>query len=275
MLKGVHVPHRKNTAGAAPVVMTPPQTVTIPMSMHIGAPAEITVKVGETVKVGQPIAKAGGFVSAPIFASVSGKVKKLTEVPGSNGRAMKAVLIESDGLMEPWEELKAPEVTDYQSFVDAVRNSGVVGLGGAGFPTSVKLSVKDLGKVEAFILNGAECEPYVTSDTRTMLDDAEWIKEGVGLLEKYMEAKRVIVGIEANKPQCIEKMRETFAGNGKVEIQALPPMYPQGGEKQLIGYLKDYGLKKGYMLSFNFNRNKKPGVQELHFKDYTIVEAVV
>ncbi|MBQ4381795.1 MAG: electron transport complex subunit RsxC [Oscillospiraceae bacterium] len=218
----------------APVRLPPPETVVIPMSMHIGAPAVPAVKVGDTVKVGQLIAEAGGFVSSPVYASVSGKVKKIDEIPASNGRKMKAVVIASDGLMEPWEGIARPEVKDFESFVAAVRSSGVVGLGGAGFPTAVKLGVKDLSKVEAFIINGAECEPYVTSDTRTMLDRLDDLKDGVALLEKYMEAKRIIFGVEANKPRCIEALRSAFSSDSRVEINALPPMYPQGGEKVLI-----------------------------------------
>ncbi len=233
-LHGVHVPHRKNTADMAPVRMPVPATVTIPMSMHIGAPAAPAVKVGDSVKVGQLIATAGGFVSSPVYASVSGKVKKIDDMLMSTGRFMKAVTIESDGEQTPFEGLRPPEVTDLPSFLNAVRDSGVVGLGGAGFPTAVKLSVKDLNLIEAVIINGAECEPYVTSDTRTMLDDVDWIGKGIGLLQKYLKAKRVIIGIEANKPQCVKAMQDMASGMKGVEVMALPPVYPQGGEKVLI-----------------------------------------
>ncbi len=233
-LHGAHVPHRKNTADMAPVRMPVPATVTIPMSMHIGAPAAPAVKVGDSVKVGQLIANAGGFVSSPVYASVSGKVKKIDDMLMSTGRSMKAVTIESDGEQAVFEGIKPPEVTDLPSFLNAVRDSGVVGLGGAGFPTAVKLSVKDLSQIEAVIINGAECEPYVTSDTRTMLDDADWIGKGIGLLQKYLKARRVIVGIEANKPQCVKAMQTMASGMTGVEVMALPPVYPQGGEKVLI-----------------------------------------
>jgi electron transport complex protein RnfC len=211
-----------------------PATVNIPMSMHIGAPAEPVVKPGETVKVGQLIAKAGGFVSSPIYASVSGKVKKIDDMLASNGRFMKAITIESDGEQEIFEGITPPEVTDFQSFINAVRDSGVVGLGGAGFPTAVKLGVKDLNQIEAVIINGAECEPYVTSDTRTMLDDSDSVWEGVKLLQKYLNAKRIIVGIESNKPECIKKFEALAANESGVEVKALPSLYPQGGEKVLI-----------------------------------------
>ena len=233
-LHGVHVPHRKNTADMAPVRMPVPATVTIPMSMHIGAPAAPAVKAGDSVKVGQLIANAGGFVSSPVYASVSGKVKKIDDMLMSTGRSMKAVTVESDGEQTPFEGLRPPEVADLKSFLDAVRDSGVVGLGGAGFPTAVKLSVKDLSQIEAVIINGAECEPYVTSDTRTMLDDVEWIAEGIALLQKYLKAKRVVIGIEANKPQCVKAMEDMAKTMTGVEVMALPPVYPQGGEKVLI-----------------------------------------
>ena len=233
-LHGVHVPHRKNTAGLAPVRMPVPASVTIPMSMHIGAPAVPTVKVGDTVKVGQLIAAPGGFVSSPVYASVSGKVKKIDDMLMSSGRFMKAVTIESDGEQTVLETIAPPDVTDLPSFLNAVRDSGVVGLGGAGFPTAVKLSVKDLKQVEAVIINGAECEPYVTSDTRTMLDDAPWIGKGIALLQKYMQVPRVVIGIEANKPECVKAMEDLANRMKGVEVMALPALYPQGGEKVLI-----------------------------------------
>ena len=233
-LHGVHVPHRKNTAGMAPERMPVPATVTIPMSMHIGAPAEPVVKVGDTVKVGQLIARTGGFVSSPVYSSVSGKVKKVDDMLMSSGRFMKAITVETDGEQAVYEDIKAPEVTDFQSFVDAVRDSGVVGLGGAGFPTAVKLAVKDLSQIEAVIINGAECEPYVTSDTRTMLDEVPWMEKGIRLLQEYLKVKRVVIGIEKNKSRCIEVLKGMAANLQGVEVMALPPLYPQGGEKVLI-----------------------------------------
>lgn len=232
-LHGIRVPHCKDTANMTPVRMPAPKCVTIPMNMHIGAPASPVVKVGDEVKIGQLIAEAGGFVSAPIHASVSGKVSAIGSVWTSNGSQATAVTIESDGLMTPHEGCVAPEVKDRDSFISAVRASGAVGLGGAGFPTSVKLDIKDLSRIEAVILNGAECEPYITSDTRTMIDDAALVKEGIGLLEKYLGVKNVIVGIENNKHEAIAKMRE-LESDPAVKVKVLPSVYPQGGEKVLI-----------------------------------------
>ncbi len=169
-LQSIHVPHRKKTQDSFPVRLTEVKSVTIPMSMHIGAPAKPVVKVGDYVKVGQLIAEAGGYVSAPIHASVSGTVKKIEDILLSNGSTSQAITIESDGLEELYEGVTPPEVTDLASFVQAVRDSGAVGLGGAGFPTSVKLNV-DPEKVDYILINGAECEPYITSDSHTMVDN--------------------------------------------------------------------------------------------------------
>lgn len=234
MLKGVHVPHHKNTLGTKAIRLPVPKEVEIPMSMHIGAPAKPVVKPGETVHVGQLIAEAGGFVSAPIYASVSGTVKRIGEMLGSNGRKMQTIVIESDGLQTRWEGLRPPKVESFQDFMDAIRASGLVGLGGAGFPTIVKLSVKDLESIKAVIINGAECEPFITSDTRNMLDDHEFMMEGARLIQKYLHPPKIIFAIEDNKPQCIEKFRESIKKERDMEVHALKSMYPQGGEKVLI-----------------------------------------
>lgn len=233
-LKGIRVPHRKNTADSIPQRLPLPETVTIPMSMHIGKPALPTVKIGDRVTVGQLIGMADGFISAPIHSSVSGKVKKLDEITMSGGMKATAVVIETDGLQEVCESVKPLVVTDFESFVSAVKESGVVGLGGAGFPTFVKLGVKDLSAIDAVVINAAECEPYITSDTRTMLDKAEYISKGIDLLQKYLKAKRIIIGIENNKKLCIDKMTELANSKSGVEVKVLPSVYPQGGEKVIV-----------------------------------------
>ena len=233
-LHGVHVPHRKNTKDMAAVRMNCPASVTIPMAMHIGAPAKPIVKAGDRVQVGQLIAEAGGFVSSPIHASVSGVVKKIDDILSSNGRRTQTIVIEADGLQTPYEGLCPPEVNSLESFLKAVSDSGIVGLGGAGFPTAVKLNVKDLSKIEAVIVNGAECEPYITSDTRTMLDNSDLVMDGARLLREYLQAKRIIFGIESNKASCISLFKKLTANETGMEVQSLPSMYPQGGEKVLI-----------------------------------------
>ncbi len=233
-IKGVHPPHRKNTAKAESVIMPCPESVTIPMSMHIGAPATPTVKVGEHVLVGQKIAEAGGFVSSPVHASISGTVKKIDSMLLSNGNTTQAITIESDGEMTPYTEEKELEPSDFSSFIEAVRESGVVGLGGAGFPTAVKLGVKDLSKLEHVVVNCAECEPYITSDTRTMLERTDDIAYGVELLKKFLGAKSIVFGVESNKGECIDKLKKQFSAEPCVKIDTLPSSYPQGAEKVLV-----------------------------------------
>ncbi len=233
-LHGIKVPHKKNTADSKPVRMTVPKTVTIPMSMHIGKPAKPIVKKGDIVKVGQLIGEPDGFVSSAIHSSVSGKVAKIDEMTSSMGMKVQCITIESDGEQSLYEGIKAPEVTDFESLKTAVKASGVVGLGGAGFPTFVKLSIKDLEKVEAVVINAAECEPYITSDTRTMLDNSDYIFKGIDALRKYMKVSRFIIGIENNKKQAIEKLKELADKTDDVEIHVLPSIYPQGGEKVLV-----------------------------------------
>lgn len=228
------MPHRKDTAGSKAERLPIPAMVTIPMSMHIGAPAKPVVNVGDEVKVGQLIAEASGFVSSPIYSGVSGKVRKIDDMLMSGGQYVPAITIETDGMQTMSESITPQRVESLQEFVDAVRRSGVVGLGGAGFPTAVKLAVKDLSTVEAVIINGAECEPYITSDTRTMLDDSELVWEGIELLKKHLQVKRIIIGIEDNKPECIAVYKKLCSSGSGVEVKALPAMYPQGGEKVLI-----------------------------------------
>ena len=229
-----HVPHRKNTADMPAVRMPDPSTVTILMSQHIGAPANPVCKAGDRVFVGTLIGEAGGFVSAPVHSSVSGTVKKLDTYLLPNGRECVSVTIESDGQNTPDESITPPTVTTFAELSAAIRASGLVGLGGAGFPTSVKLDPSKIDKIDTLLLNGAECEPYITSDTRTMIDDAEYVREGVKAILDLSGIPNAIIGIESNKPECISKMQEVFAGDERVKVASLPSTYPQGGEKILI-----------------------------------------
>ena len=234
-LKGIKVPHKKHTADCAPERIPVPKQVTIPMSMHIGRPAKLIVKRGDEVKVGQKIAEADGYISAPIHSGVSGKVQKIEEMMTAMGFKVPMAVIETDGLQEVSPEVKPPDVHDLTSFIEAVRESGSVGLGGAGFPTFVKFSINgDLSVVKAVVINAAECEPYITSDTRTLIDRADEVFEGIELLKKYLLVKRFIIGIENNKPEAIAKAQELAAKTEGVEVKVLPAMYPQGGEKVLV-----------------------------------------
>lgn len=229
-----HVPHKKNTAGMTPVRMNAPSSVLIPMVQHIGAPCEVAVKPGDTVYVGTLIGEAVSFVSSPIHSSVSGVVKKIESYLMQNGRSCPAVLVESDGNMTPDPEIKPPVVTSFKELSDAARAAGLVGLGGAGFPTSVKLDAGKISSIDTLVINAAECEPYITSDTRTMLDDAEWVKKGIELVLGLSGIKSCIIGIENNKEECILKMQSVFQTDERVRVDSLPSTYPQGGEKILI-----------------------------------------
>ena len=232
-IRGIHAPHMKGTAGLTAEILPVPLEVRIPMSMHIGAPAKPVVSTGDKIKVGQLIGEPAGFVSAPIHSSVSGVVKSVNEYDDITGQKAVSVTITADGEQSLYEGIAPPILNNHDEFLDAVRNSGAVGLGGAGFPTAVKLTVKDSVKLDCIIINGAECEPYITSDTRTMIDDVELVRDGILQLKKYFDAK-IIIGIENNKPDPIKNMRKIADSETGVEVRTLPTMYPQGGEKVLI-----------------------------------------
>ncbi|MBE6625865.1 MAG: electron transport complex subunit RsxC [Ruminococcaceae bacterium] len=234
-LHGIHPPHRKNTAKKPVARMSAPATVTIPMAMHIGKPAIPTVKVGDLVKVGTKIGEADGGISANIHASVSGKVTKLVDYLLASGSVTTAVVIESDGEMAVSEDVCAPVVNSKDELIRAIRESGIVGLGGAGFPTHVKLDVEP-EKIEYLIINGAECEPYITSDTVTMLTRGDDMAYAIRELNRVMGIANVIIGIENNKKEAIANMTEMAKSvtECSVTVKSLPTVYPQGGEKVLV-----------------------------------------
>lgn len=234
-LPGIHVPHRKNTLKKPVIRIDVPQKVTIPMLQHIGKPAIPTVKVGDLVKVGTKIGEADGYISSSVYSSVSGKVVKLTDYLLYNGSTTTAVVIESDGEMALEEALTPPTVNNRQDMIDAIKESGIVGLGGAGFPTYVKFDV-DPESIEYLIINGAECEPYVTSDTVTMLTRADDMAYALKELNRCLGIKNVIIGIENNKKNAIAEMNKMAASitECSVNVKVLPSLYPQGGEKVLV-----------------------------------------
>lgn len=233
-LKGVKVPHCKSTADSVPARMVDLNIAIYPMVQHIGTPAKPVVQPGDTVCVGTLLAKAGEAVSSPIYSGVSGTVEKVEEVLSSDGSYVPAVFVKPDGAMSLDPGIAPPAVEDLETFVAAVRDSGVVGLGGAGFPTGVKLDVKDTSRIQEIIINGAECEPYITSDTRTMLDRGQDMLEGIRLLQKYLRPEKIIIGVEKNKPKCIRAMEQISREGDGVQVKALPSVYPQGAEKVLI-----------------------------------------
>lgn len=232
-LNGVHVPHRKHTMDQSAAYMPAPKSVTIPMSMHIGAPARPTVKVGDRVYVGTPIAEAVGMVSSPIYASISGKVTKISDFLLAGGNTASAVTIESDGEMQVDPAISAPVVNSREELVEAIRASGTVGLGGAGFPTHVKFNV-DPSRVEALVINGAECEPYITSDSVTMTERIDDIEYGILAIKKYFGMKKIVIGIENNKKRAIASMKTLEKKIEGLRVSVLPSVYPQGGEKVLV-----------------------------------------
>ena len=231
-LHGVHVPHRKNTADMPAVPMQIPKAVTIPTVMHIGAPAVPVVKVGDHVDVGTLIAEQQGFVSSPVYASVSGTVTKIDEMLISTGTTVPAITIESDGAMTADPGIQPPAVTNKEELIEALKKSGIVGLGGAGFPTYVKFCTDK--EIEELVINGAECEPYITSDSITMVEHTREILEAVRVLVKFLGIKKVVIGIEKNKPAAIAAMRKATAETENTEVKVLPAVYPQGGEKVLV-----------------------------------------
>ncbi len=231
--QGAGVPHEKRTSNLETVVMPLPSKIVVSMSQHIGAPAAPAVAKGDQVYVGTVIGKAGGFVSADIHSGVSGKVDGITTITAPNGATQTCVVIIPDGEQKVDPAVKAPEVTDLKSFQDAVRASGLVGLGGAGFPAAVKLAPKNMDEIDTLVINAAECEPYITSDNRCMLEDTHFIMSGIKAVMKYLEIPKCIIGIEGNKPEAIAKMKDAIDAPG-IEVKTLPCRYPQGAEKVLI-----------------------------------------
>ena len=213
-----------------------PQRVVIPLSQHIGAPAAALVKKGDTVLMGQKIAEAGGFVSAPVHSSVSGKVVGIENVEVASGAVVPAVVIEND-FQDTWVELHPsdhPETLTAAELQSIVREAGIVGLGGATFPTAVKLTPAKGKTIEKIIVNGAECEPYLTADHRLMLEKPAQIIDGLHLIMLALDVKEAIIGVEENKMDAIQALLAACQGVEGIKVQALPVMYPQGGEKQLV-----------------------------------------
>ncbi|MEG2897240.1 MAG: electron transport complex subunit RsxC [Eubacterium sp.] len=235
---GIHPPYRKKrTASVSVKIATEPKIVTIPMSLHIGAPCTPIVKKGETVYLGQKVGEANGFVSVPVHASVSGTVIAVEERPHPNGNMVMAVVIESDG-----KNTVDPSIKPYGNFrkyapkdiINIIRDAGIVGLGGATFPTHVKLSIPADKKVDCVILNGAECEPYLTADHHLMLARPKRIVQGLRIAMRAVGVDKGYIGIESNKPNAVEKLRHALSEKDNIEVVVLATKYPQGAEKQLI-----------------------------------------
>ena len=235
-LPSIHVPHHKNTAGAETVTMPIPDEVSISMSQNIGAPCTPLVAAGDYVKVGQRIGDVDAFVSAPIFSSVSGTVKAIEHVRGSMGGFETHIVIETDKKQEVSEEVKVPEVGNFEEFVKAARDSGMVGLGGASFPTHIKLNPKNLDECEYLVVNAAECEPFITTDNREMIENGQDVLDGMKLIMHYLDLKKGFIGVETNKPEAIANLKRLIDQNeiDNIEIVELPSSYPKGAERVLI-----------------------------------------
>jgi electron transport complex protein RnfC len=245
---GVHPHDGKQATKAKPVAeISAPDLVVIPLSQHTGAPAKPVVKPGDEVKIGTKIAEADGFISVPAHASVSGKVKAIDDYPHPLGRRMPAVAIENDGKDEwidlaGWKDLTGASPDEVRA---AVKDAGIVGLGGAAFPTHVKLSPPEGKAIDTMILNGAECEPYLTADHRLMLEYPDEILAGLEVLMRTVGAERGFIGVENNKPDVIDLFAGKVAGMKSIEVAPLKVKYPQGAEKQLINAITGREVPSG------------------------------
>ena len=238
-LGGVHPPHFKDTAEIKSTRMPAPPVVILPLQQHIGEPCRPLVKVGDHVTVGQPIGDTDAFVSAPIHASVSGKVKAIFPFVMAGGKIVDSIHIENDGQNTPWENIGPLKIDSREDFLYAVRRSGIVGIGGAGFPAHVKLTLRDLeeSEIDTLVVNGAECEPYVTTDYREMMENYHHILIGISRIMKYVGIKNCLIGIEDNKPRAIGLIDRAIAERkmgSYVSVVKLPSCYPQGAEKMMI-----------------------------------------
>ncbi len=250
-LGGIHPKENKLSAGVKIVPAPLPKEVIIPLGMHIGAPATACVAKGDEVKVGTLIAKSSSFVSANIYSSVAGKVTKIDSVFDASGYKKPAIII-SVAEEDVWEESidRSPELVrecslDAKAIIDKINEAGIVGLGGATFPTHVKLSPPPGSKAEVLIINAVECEPYLTSDHQLMLEHGEEILVGCTILMKALSVDKCIIGVENNKPDAIKHLSGLCAQYKGIEVMPLKVQYPQGGEKQLIDAVLSKQVKSG------------------------------
>ncbi len=240
--RGIHPKyHKELTAGKSVVQANPPQRIVVPVSQHIGAPAKPEVKIGDEVKRGQIIGTPSGFVSSPVHSSISGKVIAITDFPTAAGKNVQSIVIESDGKDEA---VQFKENADYlklgaDDIRTIIRDAGIVGMGGAAFPTNVKLSPPKEKTIDTVIINGAECEPYLTADHRLMVERPREVVEGLKVIMRSLGVKEGHIGVEENKPDALEAMKSAVAGEPNIEVWPLEVKYPQGAEKMLIKAIKD------------------------------------
>jgi electron transport complex protein RnfC len=231
--EGARVPHLKGTANLATEKMPLPSKLVLPMQQHIGAPAVPVVKKGDTVLVGTVVGEAKGAVSANVHSGVSGTVEAVERVLMPNGASVDAVVIKPDGLQTVSPACKPPVVKNASDLAQAARDCGLVGLGGAGFPTAIKLSPKP-GQIDTLLINGAECEPYITTDYREFMECSDTIMRGIAAVKQHLNIAKVMICIERNKPEAIDLMFSLTKGDASYEVKPLDSRYPQGAEKVLI-----------------------------------------
>ncbi len=234
---GIHPYEGKGLSKDQPITDVEPEGLLVYLlSQHIGAPAKPVVSVGDSVLKGQMIAEPGGFVSAPVHASVSGVVKSIEPWLSPSGGTVDSIVVENDHEYKeaPPMETKPLEELSKEEILDLIGNAGIVGMGGAGFPTKVKLSPKEPDKIDYVIANCAECEPYITADYRSMLEMPEKLIGGLKIILKLFDNAKGILGIEDNKKDCIEKLKEMTKDDPRIEVVTLETKYPQGGERQII-----------------------------------------
>ena len=233
-LNSVKLPHFNTAAEIQSTNIRLPEKVIISMSQHGGVPCEPLVKVGDKVKTGQLIGYSDAVISAPVHSSVTGVVREITEIMNVFGKRNKAVVIETELRQELSEEIKPPVIESRKDFINAVRMSGSVGLGGAGFPTYVKFDYPENAEIDTLVVNGAECEPYINSDYRAFMEDGEKIAAGIRIILEKLGIKRAVIGIESDKPSAIKKMTELTKNDENISVIKLKQNYPQGAETVLI-----------------------------------------
>ena len=284
-ISSLHLPHNKNTAGCVPVRINAPKEVLLPMDMHSGHVAEPIVAVGDYVKVGQLIAREEGRFSSPVHATVSGKVVAIEKILRPSGKEVQVIRIENDGLMTVDSSVKAPTYTNPDEFLQAVRDSGCVGLGGAAFPAWAKLNEmrNEQYTVDTVLVNAAECEPYITSDHRMMVDHTDLVISGIDHLRKgmfqYLENAKFKICIEKNKPDAIAALKAAAAGKDYIEIVELKAIYPQGAKQVMLynatGRVSIAGKRFPYFHSIIINVSSIAKIAEYLNTGMPLVERIV
>lgn len=243
-LRGIHIPHEKLTAEFETTCMPLPTKIMLPMQQHVGAPCVPQVKRRQHVEVGQLIGHSDARLTADIYSPVSGIVREIRQIHYSNGSSDEAVVIEPDGEQVVHESVRRPEVTDFASLVEALKHSGIVGLGGAGFPAWAKMNT-DLSHIDTWLVNGAECEPYLSTDYREMVEHPDTVLEGIKACLDFSGVPRSLICIEDNKPKAIELLRQMAADDPRIDVFELPARYPQGASRVILRNVTGRSVPRG------------------------------